>query len=241
MFAFTGSFWRRLVRSRPRKPSGGTAAHDRRVWVRHHAGLETTYRPAGAEDPTRFAAVVRDISVGGLSLTVDRALAPGELLAVELPGPTEEAGFSTLACVVHVNADGEGQWVVGCTFARELSDEDLAPFGARRTRPRKPSDQRTWNRYPCDVRASYRLAADPEDGPRPVKVLNISASGVGLLVDRPVDNGTLLSVDLCSPAGAAGKTMLSCVVHVSRQGEGEWALGCNFISELSEAELLALL
>jgi hypothetical protein len=234
MFERTVSFWRRLVGSR------APAAEDRRVWVRHPANLETTYRPAGSGDSARFSAVVRNISGGGLSLLVDRDFAPGDLLSVELPGPAEGSSSSALACVVHVAPQGEGKWVVGCTFSRELSDEDLAPFGARRSRTR-PSDQRTWQRYACDVKAGYQLAAAPEAGTRPAQVLNISPTGVGLLVDREVENGTLLSVELASAAGRAGKTMLSCVVHVGRHGEGGWALGCNFITELSEAELLALL
>ena len=241
MFQRTFSLWRRLVGSHPRKPATGQAVEDRRLWCRHAADLETTYRPAGSDDPTRFTAVVRNLSVGGLSLEADRAFVPGDLLTVELPAPAEDApSYAALACVVHVTDQGAGRWVLGCTFARELSDEDLAPFGARRTRPR-PSDQRTWERFDCDVRANYQVATDPESGPRPAKVLNISPSGVGLLVDQPIDNGTLLSVELRSPVGGSGKTMLSCVCHVARHGEGQWALGCNFITELSESELLALL
>jgi hypothetical protein len=240
MFERTVSLWRRLVGSRPRQPTAGAGDTDRRVWVRFPADLETTLRPAGTEPPVRVAAVVRDISGGGLSLLVDRAFAPGDLLSVELPGPAAAATSSVLACVVHVTPQEEGRWLVGCTFARELSNADLAPFGARRTRP-TASDQRSWERYPCDVQASYQIATNPEAGPRPATVLNISPSGIGLLVEADIDMGTLLSIELRSPSGGDGKTMLSCVVHITPQDEGRRALGCNFITELSESELLALL
>jgi hypothetical protein len=239
MFERTVSFWRRLTRSRPRRPGGPESAEDRRVWVRFPADLETTYHPAGQEGRPGFAALVRNISVGGLSLAVDRPFEPGALLTVELPGPAGQATYAALACVVHCGPEKDGRWVLGCTFSRELSDDDLEPFGARRARP-QPADQRTWVRYTCDVQASFQLVA-AADGPRPAKVLNISASGVRLLVREPIEAGTLLSVALRSADGTGGKTMLSCVVHVSPQGEGEWGLGCNFITELSEADLLALL
>jgi hypothetical protein len=145
-----------------------------------------------------------------------------------------------LACVVHVSPQGGDRWLIGCTFARELSDEDLAPFGARKVRA-TPPDQRDWVRYACDVQASYQPGDDTDASDRPAQVLNISASGVGLLVAEPIAVGTLLSVRLRSARGGADKTMLSCAVHVTQRGAEEWALGCTFISELSESELLALL
>jgi len=241
MFERTFSLWRRLVGSRPNKPTPDNPTEDRRVWVRFPADLETTYGPADGGDRGRFSAIVRDISVGGLSLIADRSFAPGDMLTVELPGPRDEASYSVLACVVHVTAQSDCRWALGCTFSRELSDDDLAPFGARRSQPGE-ADQRNWDRYPCEVQASYQDPTEPEAGRQPAKVLNISPSGVRLLVGQAVQNGSLLSIALHSPTGEAGKNMLSCVVHVTRQGDtGEWALGCNFISELSEAELLALL
>jgi hypothetical protein len=240
MFERTMSLWRRLIGSRCRRPAEGVAVEDRRIWVRHPADLQTTCRLVSAANSFRFAAVVRNISVGGLSLLVDREFTPGELLNVELPGPNEAENYCALACVVHVAPQENGQWLVGCIFARELSDEDLAPFGARRSRP-QAADQRSWERYACNVRATYQLANEPTCGPHQAQVLNISASGVGLLVSQAIDNGALLSVNLRPAAGGAGKTMLACVVHVAPQGEGQWTLGCNFITELTESDLLALL
>ena len=240
MFERSLSLWRRLTGSRPGGRAAGAGGDDRRVWVRFQADLTTTCRPAGDAAAARLSAVVRDISVGGLSLAVDRSFVPGDLLTIELPGPQGQGNYAALACVVHVRQEADGRWLVGCTFSRELSDEDLEPFGARRLRP-QPSDQRTWVRYPCDVQATYQIVSAPEPEPRPAKVLNISASGVRLLVRQPLEAGTLLSVALTSPSGSSGKMMLSCVVHVSPEGDGEWGLGCNFITELSEADLLALL
>jgi hypothetical protein len=236
MFERTFTLWRRLLGSRPRRPVDD---EDRRVWVRFPANLETTYRPADGEAGSRFSAVIRDISRGGLSLIVDHTLEPGDLLNVELPGQAELATCCVLACVVHVSPLDTGGWLLGCTFARELSDDDLAPFGARRTKS-SSSGQRNWDRFACELLATYQLPTAPESGQRQAKIVNISASGVGLLVDQDIDNGTLLSLELRSPTAGMLKTMLACVVHVTRRGESTWALGCNFITELSETDLLAL-
>src|ERR1700757_4769355 len=105
MFARTVSFWKRLLGRHT--PATAAAAvqqgeEERRVWVRYPADLETTYRPAGHGDAAQLSARVRNISLGGVSLSVDRTFEPGDLLSVELPGATEHSRCNILACVVHV-------------------------------------------------------------------------------------------------------------------------------------------
>jgi c-di-GMP-binding flagellar brake protein YcgR len=216
-----------------------SGADERRVWIRYPADLATAYKPAGAFDSARLSARVRNISLGGINLAGNRPFQPGELLTVELPGANEEARCKVLACVVHCEEEQAGEWSVGCTFSRELSADDLAHFGARRERP-DPSDQRQWKRFPALMTAHYQLVALDDARQYDAKVLDISATGVGLLVERDIENGTLLSVELHNAAGTAERTMLACIVHVTRQASSEWALGCNFIRSLSEEDLEAL-
>jgi c-di-GMP-binding flagellar brake protein YcgR len=242
MFERTRTFWQRLL-GRPAQGEVATMDHDnedRRVWARYPANLETVYKPAGAPDSTRLTAQVRNISLGGINLLGGRPFELGELLTVELPGATEQSRCNVLACVVHCAEGPDGEWSLGCTFSRELTDEDLASFGARRERP-DPSDQRQWKRFPSSVTANYQLVARDDLRQYSARVLDISASGVGLLVERAIENGTLLSVELHNAAGTVERTMLACIVHVTRQAANEWALGCNFIRSLSEEDLEALL
>jgi hypothetical protein len=236
MFQQTVSLWRRLTGSSPRADK----MDERRAWARYPAEVPIVYRPADASPDTRCTATVQNISVGGLSLRLDQPIEPGKLLAVELPGPAANDCSTVLACVVHLAPQGGGTWVIGCTFARELSDEDLIAFGARRTRP-EPEDQRSWWRYAGKVRASYQVAAEEcTTATCSAQVLNLSASGVGLLISEALEPGVLLSVELCSPNGSVQKTVLACVVHVSRRGDSQWAVGCNFIADLSEADLVTM-
>jgi hypothetical protein len=241
MFERAVSFWKRLLgrASRSSASQGGQALEERRVWLRYPADLETTYQVPDGPDARRFSARVRDISLGGVSLAVDRPFEPGGLLSVELPGATEHARCTALACVVHVTASAPGEWTIGCTFSRELSEDDLEAFGVRRER-HAPPDQRKWVRFPCEVTALYQIITALQPEAKPSRVLNLAATGVGLEVAEAVENGTLLSVELHAAHGPCKRTMLACVVHVAQQGEGKWALGCNFIRSLSEEELKAL-
>src|SRR5690242_3805741 len=123
MFERTVSFWKRLLgRQAPAEGASGVqqAEEERRVWVRYPADLETTVQAAGSPDAVRLSARVRNVSLGGVSLAVDRPFEPGDLLSVELPGATEQTRCNVLACVVHVGEMPEGGWVLGCTFSREL-------------------------------------------------------------------------------------------------------------------------
>jgi len=225
--------WRRFGGGGP--PGEADDDANRRVWARRASSFQTRVHPTrhgSAAVPAR----VRDISRGGASLEVGRAFDPGELVSVELLGPN--AASTALACVVHVNELADGSWLLGCTFAQELGDDDLAAFGARRRRAGGP-DQRVWERFACTAAASCRLLSADGEPAWPAKVSNISATGVGLIADRDLETGTLVNVTM-QGAGGAPATLLACVVHVSPRAGGRWGLGCNFIRELTEAELLAM-
>src|SRR5262245_23826147 len=238
MFERTFSFWRRLV-GRPTKPEDSPQGleDERRVWVRYPTYLETTYQPPGSES-SRLSARVRDVSRGGINLVVNREFQTGELLTIELPR-ANHAKHTVLACIVRVDHVKGDAWALGCVYSRELSDEELQGFGARRER-HDVADQRVWMRFSCNVRATYQQVSTFGAPTAEARVLNISATGVGLLVDELVEAGTLLSMDLKPESGSEPRTILACVVHVSAQANGQFALGCNFIRELSEEDLQIL-
>jgi c-di-GMP-binding flagellar brake protein YcgR len=237
MFGRSFSFWRHLVGKTT--PSSEDVQSDRRLWVRYPADVRTNVGPAAAPEENRVSAQIRDISIGGAHLLVDRPFKTGQMLSLELPHAGEEECHTVLACVVRAKQEGQGQWVLGCVFSRELSDEDLEGFGAKRVRP-PASDQRTWMRFATNIQANYQKIGDPENRSFSAQVLNLSANGVGLLVTEVVNAGALVSVNLVAADGKTVRTILACVVHVTTQAHG-WALGCNFIRQLSEEDLKALL
>jgi hypothetical protein len=212
---------------------------ERRIAVRYPCDLETTCQPAHAPYSRCLSATVQNISRGGIGLRVKEQFEPGSLLSVEMPAGSETAPFTVLACVVHATAQADGDWALGCTFASELSAEDLKAFGAQRLKP-APPDQRTWIRFPCETRAAYRLARDADAEARPAQVVDISASGVGLLVPECSAVGVLLNLKLQGVHQPEALTILACVVRVTPHDADQWVWGCNFIRELGEHELRPL-
>src|SRR5205085_7544635 len=159
----------------------------------------------------------------------------GQILSVELPSVDQGEQQTVLACVVRAVPADEGQWSLGCVFARELSADDLEKFGARKAKA-AADDQRSWVRYECGVLATYQHIGDEGRAPEAAHVLNISASGVGLLIKEAVEPGSLLNVTLYGKQGQVVRTILACVVHTTLRTNGELAVGCNFIRELADDE-----
>jgi hypothetical protein len=145
-----------------------------------------------------------------------------------------------LACVVRATPLGAGQWSLGCAFARELTPADIERFGAEQAQP-SAEDQRSWARHPCTLQASYDRVGDADDRAYTAQVLNVSVSGIGLLLHDPAEPGSLLNLRLHRPQGELVRTILACVVHSTQRANGELAVGCNFIRELGEDEVQALL
>lgn len=245
MFAKTFSFWQRLVGTAPTPssdvtPAGDTATathDDRRLWVRYTANLPAKVEAADAT--ISGSAVVRDLSLGGANLLVEQPFQAGQLVSIALPASDDDA-CTVLACVVRVAPEGAGRWSLGCVFARELSADDLERFGASRVK-HDAADQRTWVRFRTELRAEYQVVGDPENATHPACVLNISASGVGLEIESALEAGSLLNVDLLDRQGRPVRSILACAVHTTRRAGGALAVGCNFIRELTEDELEALL
>lgn len=235
MFERTFSFWRRLV---GQSTAPTTQPEERRLWVRYPANVQTEVKLAACAAPQlRFQAQVRDISLGGANLLVDSELEAGQMLSLELPCNGGRETHTVLACIVRSEPEN-GHWRLGCVFSRELSDEDLQGFGARRER-HPHSDQRTWMRFRTNRRAEFHKVGDTANQSYTAQLINLSANGVGLRVASLVDTGTLLSVRLEGSEGQE-RTILACVVHVAHQEGGDYALGCNFLRELTEEDLKAL-
>jgi hypothetical protein len=242
MFQSTFSFWRRIVgRDEPTLESGqATVTHDdRRLWVRYATNLVGNLQLPDRREGDKILAQVRDLSLGGASLLVNRQIAEGEMVTLELPTECDDV-HTVLACVVRAEPTKDGNWALGCVFSAELTNEDLGIFGARKMQADE-GDPRTWVRFPINVKASCRRVGDVQDTSYAAQVLNISASGIGLAVNPLLQAGSLLNIDLMDKNDRMMRTILACVVHTTQRSSGDFAVGCNFIRELTEDELHSLL
>ncbi len=237
MFEGTASWWRRLTNQQADADSFAATAtvDERRIWVRHPCDLQTQYASGGEEPP--LSARIIDISRGGAKVFVGQAHECGSLISLELPGLDGKVVCAALACVVHTRQAGADEWVLGCNFSKELEEAHLRAFGVTS----RKADSRQWPRFTANVTATVQLTNSDDQTHWPAKVLNLSAGGIALSVDREIRNGTLLTADLCAANGHTLDTILVCVVHITTGADGTRQLGCNFIREVAESDLQKLL
>jgi hypothetical protein len=98
---------------------------DLRASERMPCNVRAAFELVGDEPPDRHPARVLNLSLGGIGLLAERPVAAGALLNLELHGTDGPAHRTLLACVVHVSSRTDTEWVLGCSFIRELSEADL--------------------------------------------------------------------------------------------------------------------
>jgi hypothetical protein len=98
-----------------------------RVWQRHACGLEASCQPIAARNDrdVHWQATLRDLSVKGVGLVVNRRFEKGAGLAITIPETATRPADTLLVRVVHVKALDKGQWLLGCSLVSELGEDEL--------------------------------------------------------------------------------------------------------------------
>jgi hypothetical protein len=102
------------------------------------------------------------------------------------------------------------------------------------------SERRGAERFPVnnDTACTF-LSPVLEDFP-PVRIQNISNSGIGLIVSDRLAAGMLLAVGLANPTRSFAKTVMVRVVHVTPQAGGTFLVGGSFETPLTYEELRSM-
>jgi PilZ domain len=103
----------------------------------------------------------------------------------------------------------------------------------------EPTDQRAAERFPVNTETCCSFLSPVVADFGPAKIRNLSMEGIGLLVSRRIEPGTLLAVTLSNPARAFAKTVLVRVVHTTPQ-PGGCLVGGTFSTPLTYQELTTL-
>jgi hypothetical protein len=102
-----------------------TTAADRRAAVRYPCEVEATCQDPSDSDGECWSARVRDISTSGIGLLSTRPFDPGTALRVEMQSEDEAFGYTLMARVVHAVPQSGAEWLLGCAFARALSEAEV--------------------------------------------------------------------------------------------------------------------
>jgi hypothetical protein len=102
---------------------------------------------------------------------------------------------------------------------------------------------RVWQRHSCELPGACQPLAErtAKEVSWQGQVRNISRGGVGLILKRRFEPGTALTLELRFAGAQEPQTLLIKVVNVKKLPGNEWALGCSFLSRLSEERLQKLL
>ena len=119
--------------SAPGKADGKRPGVDCRVYERQSCELPATCQPASAREmrEQRWTATIVDISQGGVRIHVTRRFERGTPLAIELPSDGANESSVVFAKVVHVRAEENGQWALGCKFISDLDEDEVFRLAAR--------------------------------------------------------------------------------------------------------------
>jgi hypothetical protein len=228
------------MESQPTKPdpdsTGQTLSNERRASVRYLCNLETQCRPIAGTAANSWPACAVDVSTGGIALVLARRFERGAILSLRLENLNGEVARTLFLRVVHATMEEGGAWRLGCSFASELSEEELRPFQADRVRPSGP-DFRAWVRFTCDVETSCQSVAPAQPGRWSARVLEVSPAGMSLLVPCQFERGTLLNVELPGTLGSIPRQVLVRVLGDRPLSSDQWILGCELADQLSDEDL----
>lgn len=101
-------------------------------------------------------------------------------------------------------------------------------------------DRRAQVRYPCELDGSCSPITADRATLWTGKIRDISRGGIGVVLSRRFELGTLLNIEIQEPDGTSSGTVLARVVHVTPHSSGGWVIGCCFTNELDEDEVKSL-
>jgi hypothetical protein len=120
-----------------------------------------------------------------------------------------------------------------------MSEQEVA-FSTAPMPDSEPVRHRILARYPCHGRPIVRLLERPSFQCWMAMVHDFSAHGLGLVFHRALDAGTVLALQLRQRHHGLSRILSVRVVHSTPQPDGNYLIGCELNSVLTEGELTAL-
>jgi hypothetical protein len=106
--------------------------------------------------------------------------------------------------------------------------------------PVTPDERREAERFLPEPSSICRVVSDVQDEVARATVRDLSATGIGLLVRKPIKPGSVLILNLEVRECRLPRPLPVRVMHAAPAAEGNWLVGCQFVRRLSEPELQIL-
>jgi hypothetical protein len=105
------------------------AQTDRLAWVRlptaQAVSCQAIASSTADEAETAWLGRLREISLSGLSLLLNRRFDPGTLLIIELSDKAQGRVRAVRVRVVHSISETQTRWIMVCKFVSPLNEEEL--------------------------------------------------------------------------------------------------------------------
>jgi hypothetical protein len=185
--------------------------------------------------------VVLVVSIAAIRFLTVQPFRVGMHIAVDLPDEEGHCPPRLLRLTMVKPQKDRPELLMDGLFFKELSQREvdllrpkLTPPLARTVSPPRPALP-GW-------KTSCRWIRVRHEGPWLITMLDVSQSGIGMLMDRPLEQGTFLQVELPSIRRKHLKPRVVRVTHSKPMPGGEeWSVGGVFVRALTEEELQALL
>lgn len=214
---------------------------ERRTAIRHSRRMKIPCSVQHVVEEGPWDVVVLVASIAAIRFQSAQPFRVGMNVAVDLPDEQGHFPPRLLRLTMIKPQKDRPEMLMDGLFLKELSQREVELLRARLTPPLARSVNPPRPALP-GWKTACRLVRVRHEGPWLITMLDVSHSGIGMLMDRPLDAGTFLQIELPSIRRKHLKPRLVRVTHSKPMPGGEeWSVGGIFLRGLTEEELQALL
>jgi hypothetical protein len=217
------------------------------VWERHECTVQATCQSVASRSnhDLMLQGKIRNISVGGVGLVVERRFEPGTGIFIECQTNDNRTVGPYMARVVHATSRPDGTWLLGCAFVSKLGDEEIRDLLQTADQNLQPAPKQVVElervtarlvdeSYPAGMRKpasdTLLLANVTLAGERPdAATVCVMARRLSLTGIWPPPNGAGVQLSVLTKAGERFSVQIR--VLESFQHDGRWTLRYAFLGE----------
>ncbi|HEV3445346.1 MAG TPA: PilZ domain-containing protein [Gemmataceae bacterium] len=234
-----------------------TTALERRRAARHRCNVRAQCRPFGKSREALFG-IVQDVSAAGIRLTLDESFPKGTILELTVLRRNGEIVYAPhLIRVRRATKQSEGRWLIGASFVKQRSQEELRKFlswsdrydAVARVQKTHAADEEQIDPFIHGSVRERRKASRRKGSAVTVQIIQAVAATVlidGWVTDRSC-SGICVSLGRAFPLQAKLKvraiksgqvgTWVQAIVKSCRRLGSRWMVGCEWQTQMPAAVL----